>query len=52
MNKEKKCCICDRKYEGIGNNPSPVKRGGDGRCCDICNNEKVIPARLEQFRKK
>ena len=38
------CCICGKKAEGFGNNPQPIK--DKGRCCDTCNAEVVIPARL------
>ena len=38
------CCICGKKAEGFGNNPQPIK--DKGRCCDACNAEVVIPARL------
>ena len=27
-----------------GHNPRPLKN--EGRCCDVCNHTKVIPARL------
>ena len=37
------CCLCGNEYDNFGNNAQPVK---DGRCCDACNWEKVIPARL------
>ena len=43
------CCICGKKFNGYGNNPDPVKK--EGRCCDDCNNTKVIPARLEEWIK-
>ena len=39
-----KCCICGREFEGWGNNPWPLET--DGECCDECNMEYVIPARL------
>lgn len=42
----KRCVICGHKFEGWGNNPWPVKE--IGYCCDKCNAEKVIPARLAQ----
>ena len=42
--KEYKCCICKDLNYGWGNNASPVKKG---RCCDNCNLNKVIPARLK-----
>lgn len=38
------CCLCGKRIEGQGNNPYPLKR--TGRCCDECNIEKVIPARI------
>ena len=39
-----KCCICGKEVDGWGNNPWPVKE--DGECCDDCNNNEVIPARI------
>jgi len=38
------CCICGTTSFGWGNNPSPVKT--EGRCCDSCNSEIVIPTRF------
>lgn len=38
------CCICHKDFEGYGNNPSPYKNYG--RCCDKCNSNYVIPARV------
>lgn len=43
------CCICRQVFIGYGNNPEPVKKRG--RCCDLCNYNKVIPARLKQINK-
>lgn len=40
---EKKCCICEREFIGMGNNPEPIM---EGCCCDDCNSKFVIPARL------
>lgn len=37
------CCICGKQIEGWSNNAEPVKQG---RCCDDCNWEYVIPARM------
>ena len=48
MRESKKCSIC--KYNDIGaygNNAEPIN---DGRCCDWCNNEFVIPKRLENMK--
>ena len=46
----KTCCICGAKITGWGNNPWPVKTTGE--CCDKCNLEKVIPARIEKLYSK
>ena len=43
----KRCCICNHPIEGWGNNPWPVVKWEDARCCDYCNMKVVIPARLE-----
>ena len=40
---ENKCCICGGPIGQYGNNAQPVK---DGVCCDKCNYEVVLPARL------
>ena len=45
---KKTCCICGETFEGYGNNAAPVK---DGTCCDKCNLEKVIPARMDLVAK-
>lgn len=44
------CCICGKKLPigNYGNNPEPIKPYSAGTCCDDCNREKVIPARLLQ----
>ena len=47
MSKKETCVICGEKIEGWGNNPWPIKEHGE--CCDKCNNEKVIPARIDQL---
>jgi hypothetical protein len=43
--KEGTCCLCNAHYDNYGHNASPVK---DGRCCDKCQEEKVLPARGEK----
>jgi hypothetical protein len=45
-----KCSLCKGQIEikgtwKEGNNAEPIKRG---RCCDVCNITKVIPARLRR----
>lgn len=45
------CCICGEKIEGYGNNPEPYMSAEVGRCCDLCNQKFVIPARLDQQQK-
>ena len=39
------CSICGDKQYGYGNNPEPI-HDFDDRCCDVCNSQYVIPARL------
>lgn len=49
MNKEsKKCVICGKNFTELGNNPFPIKK--EGECCDKCNLEKVIPARINMLK--
>ena len=45
-NKTKKCCICGDDFVGWGNNPWPVVKDDEARCCDLCNLEYVIPSRI------
>lgn len=46
--KKKFCSICGKEFRKgeYGNNPEPVKPYSSGFCCDECNRNKVIPARL------
>lgn len=41
------CVICGKEFIGWGNNAWPV---ADGICCNECNHEKVIPARLKNLK--
>jgi hypothetical protein len=43
-----KCIICNTEIKGWGNNANPVQ---NGRCCDNCNIEVVIPYRIEAMKK-
>ena len=49
---EKLCCLCGDENEqwpggyGYGNNAEPVAAG---RCCDACNQTRVIPARRAEM---
>lgn len=51
---EKKCCICHGKlssFEGdFGNNPAPLMRGKNNRCCNNCNDRFVTPVRILQLQ--
>jgi hypothetical protein len=40
------CVICRKSAAGFGNNAAPV---ADGRCCDGCNQNVVVPARVERL---
>lgn len=46
------CSICGKEFEGFGNNPYPVTKGEDDRCCDECNDKYVIPARITALKPK
>lgn len=48
-----RCCICGSEITGWGNNPWPVEKDENARCCDNCNDLFVIPARIaEMYQKK
>ena len=46
------CCLCGKPYTLYGNNPYPFcdKDDDKSRCCNDCNREKVIPARLSALK--
>ena len=44
------CIICKNKFEGYGNNPEPY--ANTGQCCDKCNMQYVIPARIAELERK
>jgi hypothetical protein len=39
------CSICERNVKEFGNNARPVK---EGKCCNQCNNDTVIPVRIQK----
>ena len=45
-----KCCICGQYFTGFGNDPWPVTE--EGICCDICNADIVLPARMAQMHNR
>ena len=46
------CCLCKKECEcQYGNNPDPVVSTNGSRCCNVCNMEKVLPARIGMVRK-
>jgi hypothetical protein len=45
MTEAKICCICNEKFIGWGNNPYPIKE--DGECCKPCDDNVVVPARID-----
>jgi len=58
MENETKTLICSLCGESIktdefgwvgGHNPFPLGSNDDDRCCEKCNWERVIPARLKLF---
>ena len=45
--KNPKCCICGKECENEwGNNPWPIDKDENARCCNECNDNYVIPARF------
>jgi len=46
-----KCCICGAKMDDkYGNNPWPIKvESKEDRCCNKCNWNVVIPARVNRY---
>lgn len=45
LKKEGVCCLCGGRFTLYGNNPWPLADASK-RCCNRCNREKVIPARI------
>jgi hypothetical protein len=45
--KQSKCIICHDELRGFGNNPEPL-HPINFRCCDYCNDTKVMPSRMHQ----
>ena len=41
-----KCVICQQTYTGFGHNADPI---ANGKCCDVCQDTKVLPLRLDLF---
>ena len=39
-----KCVICQQTYTGFGHNAHPI---ANGQCCDVCQDTKVLPLRLD-----
>jgi len=52
MNKEGNCYFCGEPYKNYGHNPEPLAKF-EQRCCEACNDTKVIPTRIElAFRRQ
>lgn len=47
--KKGKCCFCKSEYDNFGNNAQPLK---NGRCCNWCNNNMVVPLRIRIYTLK
>ena len=52
LDSEYVCCICGKTFNGYGNNPYPVSKNENDKCCDQCNLDVVIPARLMEMSQK
>ena len=42
----RKCSLCGKSFKGMGHNPRPLREYTE-RCCDDCNNDFVIPIRMD-----
>lgn len=41
------CCFCGAVINGHGSNPYPECTEADAVCCDECNLQIVVPARIK-----
>jgi hypothetical protein len=48
------CCLCDEDIQEhpltkwkYGHNPDPLGKNDEDRCCDTCNETKVLPKRID-----
>ena len=46
------CVLCGITAIGYGHNPEPLVEYEVGRCCDECNTNRVIPARLKRMAER
>lgn len=44
---ENACCFCLEDFGLHGNDPWPLQE--EGRCCDVCNRNLVIKARIQKY---
>lgn len=47
MKNQFRCVFCEKVFDGKGNNPKPASMKIRARCCDECNEEIVLPARIK-----
>jgi hypothetical protein len=45
------CCLCGNDADGFGNSARPLS-AYPAKCCDDCNAEKVLPARIAALKEK
>ena len=43
------CILCGEGYDGWGHNPEPLVEYDRGRCCGVCNDTQVMPARIDRI---
>lgn len=51
-NMEYECCLCGKIFTDWGNNPYPVNEDPNALCCDSCNMNIVLPARIVAMSRK
>lgn len=40
-----RCCICGCLFRGMGKSPYPIIKEDGAKCCDMCGDYIVLPAR-------
>lgn len=48
LTRRKRCVVCKELFHGYGNNAWPIVY--KKLCCDECNEQVVLPARLEVMK--
>jgi len=47
-----KCSLCEEMFTGYGHNPQPLIDDINARCCDDCNTNLVLVARIGNYLRR